>query len=432
MSKQFFLLALLSLAQFSHAEDVVQPATYQQAALSRETEAEEAIFEAEVEAKSERIYHIVRTRGANASSVAMLVQLSRDLPEDASAELFSRLAGEWHAAGEIDLASECRRTLLRKFPESPEAKPAFLKLIQTYSSGEVAHAHRLTAAIKTSSGEQPANRQMLTYAGLLATQQLKSNKAFESAALQWHRGTIQRLLGQEKAAIGLHTPLKRRPPGDVYRRRVDMEEWLAGDRQSSAPLPTIACSLSRAEREDGDAEKPHLDGILDEAIWQMPEKRSPANSSLASKSPAKSQAVSFAYDAEYLYVAMQVEREANVAYESDDRPRKRDADLTQFDRVRISLDMDRDYATNYELTIDQRGWTADACWGDETWNPEWFIAADSTGTHWLIEAAISWKSLTDSPPAVGDVWAVRCERLLPNQVPTMKPPAAEFSVLLFE
>lgn len=429
MSRHYFLLAFLSLAQFSSAEDVVQPATYQQAALSKEVVSEKASTE-KLRAKSERIYHIVRTRGANASSVAMLVQLSRDLPEDASAQLFSRLAGEWHEAGEIDLASECRRTLLRKFPDSPEAKLAFLRLIQTYSSGELAHAHRLTAAIKSSSDEQPANRQMLTYAGLLATQTIKANKALEGPTLQWHRGTIQRLLGQEKAAIGLHTPLKRRPPGDAYRQRVDLEEWLAGDRQSPAPLPTIACSLSRAEREDGAAEKPYLDGVLDETIWQTPEKRDPA-----SKSPApKPQAVrvQFAYDTEYLYLAIKAEKETSLTYELDDHPRQRDAELSQFDRVRILLDVDRDYATGYELTIDQRGWSADACWGDATWNPEWFIAADSSGRNWQIEAAVSWNSLVDSPPAAGDAWAVRCERLLPEQVVTAKTPAAGFSVILFE
>ena len=29
----------------------------------------------------------------------------------------------------------------------------------------------------------------------------------------------------------------------------------------------------------------------------------------------------------------------------------------------------------FELLIDSRGWTADRCWGDAAWNPEWFVAA---------------------------------------------------------
>lgn len=413
MILRFAVLSVLLLPLVSQAEDSVLQATYHQT----------PVIEDEIHAKSERVYHIVRTRGANAASMAMLVQLSRDLPEGVSVKLFSRLAREWHEAGEIDLASECRRTLMRKYPDSPESKTAFLKLIQTYSSGEVAHAHRLTAAMKSSAHEQPANRQMLTYAALFSTQQLKANKAtHQSPALDWHRGTIQRLLGNEKAAIGLQTALKRRPPGDVYRQRVDMEEWLVGDRQSPVPLTTLACGFA--------AEKPYLDGVLNEAIWENPANKSPATNNPA----AKPQAVGgrFAYDSEYLYLAIAVEREEEVAYEADERPRKRDAELSKFDRVRLLLDIDRDYASSYELTIDHRGWTADACWGDATWNPEWFVAADSSDTHWQIEAAVSWDSLVETPPTAGDAWAVRFERLLPEQPVTAKPQVAGFSVLLFE
>ncbi|MEQ8839190.1 MAG: hypothetical protein RID07_20460, partial [Lacipirellulaceae bacterium] len=369
----------------------IEQATYQQSALPEEV----------VHAKSERAYHMVRTRGANAASVALLLQLCRDLPDKNSAKLFERLAREWHTAGEIDLAGECRRTLLQKFPSSPEAKAAFLDLIQTYSSGEVAHAHRLTSAMKTSAEQGPANRQMLTYAGMFSTQQLKANKALQTPDLDWHRGTIQRLLGKEKAAIGLHTPLKRRPPGDSYRKRVDFEEWVTGDRESEAPIPTIACVYS--------AQRPHLDGVLDDPIWNGKVNESPT---------AKPQAVAlrFAYDSEYLYFTAKVERKASIAFVPDERPRSRDTDLSNFDRVRFLLDVDRDYATAYEMTIDHRGWTSDACWGDATWNPEWFVAAHSSETHWQVEVAVAWSSLVDSPPTASDAWAVRCERLLPEQV----------------
>ena len=57
-------------------------------------------------------------------------------------------------------------------------------------------------------------------------------------------------------------------------------------------------------------------------------------------------------------------------------PRQRDADLSAHDRVTLRLDVDRDYTTAFELVVDHRGWTHDACWNDATWNPKWFVAAN--------------------------------------------------------
>ena len=52
-----------------------------------------------------------------------------------------------------------------------------------------------------------------------------------------------------------------------------------------------------------------------------------------------------------------------------------DAAVDADDHIALRLDVDRDYASYYELLIDSRGWSADRCWGDSAWNPEWFIAA---------------------------------------------------------
>ena len=49
---------------------------------------------------------------------------------------------------------------------------------------------------------------------------------------------------------------------------------------------------------------------------------------------------------------------------------------------RFFLDLDRDYATYYHVTIDYRGWATDACWGDATWNPKWFVAARTADGAW--------------------------------------------------
>jgi len=40
--------------------------------------------------------------------------------------------------------------------------------------------------------------------------------------------------------------------------------------------------------------------------------------------------------------------------------------LEPFDRVSILLDLDRDYATYFQLQVDQRGAVRDDCWGDQS------------------------------------------------------------------
>ena len=60
----------------------------------------------------------------------------------------------------------------------------------------------------------------------------------------------------------------------------------------------------------------------------------------------------------------------------------------------IYLDVDRTYASYYHLTIDHRGWAADACCGDSSWNPKWFVAVARPPTaSWTAEAAISLAEL---------------------------------------
>ena len=124
-------------------------------------------------------------------------------------------------------------------------------------------------------------------------------------------------------------------------------------------------------------------------------------------------------------------------------PRTRDADLGAFDRVRLRLDVDRDYATAYELTVDRRGWPGDRCWEDAAWNPRWFIAAKQTpkrstqhdsadgAASWSIEAALPWSELTDAAPRRGAAWTLGVERLAPGAAGESATPS-EFSLLLFE
>lgn len=157
-------------------------------------------------------------------------------------------------------------------------------------------------------------------------------------------------------------------------------------------------------------ERPVLDGLLDDAVW-----RSAAPIALVSSLgddaswPAN---VWIASDDEHLYVAMRCRRTGPAA-PLPAGVRQRDADLAPHDRVELYLDTNRDYATYYRLAVDCRGWTAESCWDDPTWDPKWFVAAGGDDDTWTVEAAIPWRELTEKRPAVGETWAVGIQRISP-------------------
>jgi hypothetical protein len=124
--------------------------------------------------------------------------------------------------------------------------------------------------------------------------------------------------------------------------------------------------------------------------------------------------VRITHDHEFLYVAVHCLKIENVDYPANNTARQRDADLTRFDRVALKLDVDRDYSTAYELTVDSRGWTHDELNGNTTWNPTWYVAAANDDSSWTVEAAIPLTELVDKPPAARDVWAVAVRRTIPR------------------
>ena len=127
--------------------------------------------------------------------------------------------------------------------------------------------------------------------------------------------------------------------------------------------------------------------------------------------PAK---VLLAHDDKFLYVAVRCRQAPGASYETTTQPRPRDPDLSQHDRVDIFLDVDRTYASYYHLTIDHRGWAADACCGDSSWNPKWFVAAKTADGAWTAEAAISLAELGTTILPGKTVWAVGVQRTVPG------------------
>ena len=208
------------------------------------------------------------------------------------------------------------------------------------------------------------------------------------------------------------------------------EEWLA----QPAELPPSKKSPPVAPI----SEPPNLDGNLDEPFWTKADRlRLSDKSSVAPTHQAAK--YSSSRDNEFLYSAIRCPKQESIDYRTDDTPRPRDADLTQHDRVTLRLDTDRDYTTAFELSVDNRGWTHDACWGDPNWNPAWYVAAAGDDTTWTIEAAIPLTELVDKPPAARTVWAVSARRTIPrvgyqtwSGTPTSDDSPAQFGMLIFE
>jgi hypothetical protein len=206
------------------------------------------------------------------------------------------------------------------------------------------------------------------------------------------------------------------------------EEWL---RDSKGPPPKRVLSVVTA------AQKPKLDGRLDEPLWESAKPVSLTGVAIDGvELPA---AAVLTFDDEFLYVALSCRKAPQVDYSKSTEPRPHDSDLSQQDHVSLLLDVDRDYASWWQLSVDYRGRPAASCFGDTNWNPQWFIAAGGDENWWTIEAAIPLVELGPARPKVRDVWAVQIQRVVPRRgLQAFSQPAAVnirpegFGLLLFE
>jgi hypothetical protein len=119
-----------------------------------------------------------------------------------------------------------------------------------------------------------------------------------------------------------------------------------------------------------------------------------------------------ARDDEFLFLAVRCARPTSVEQIATLEPRRRDTNLDARDRIRFRIDVNRDYQTAWELTVDDRGWANDSCHGDKTWNPRWFIASRASSTEWTVEAVIPLAELQSSD--LGKAWAIQLERIIPQ------------------
>jgi hypothetical protein len=373
--------------------------------------------------------------------MANIADQTRDLEPARAAEVLFQLAERYWTRGRWDLAAECYEVIAERHKEHALAGASLAWLVQYYASGEAARRGAVNGAI--ASGEnQPAQaaavdggaRQaggtaeaggivegggVVRAGGAPASlvpyeraakaagyakqlEQVEPALAFEPR-VRFPVAVAERRQGNSGSAGRFFQALARNRPPDAWWACAKTELWLI-DRQDRPPKPLWNCRRAAA--------KPRLDGRLEEPLWQAAEV-------VELRSHQRDDAewggvAMLAYDDEFLYIGVSCTRAAGFRYDAADRPRSRDADLSNRDRVELVLDVDRDFATYYRLAIDHRGWTSESCWHDATWNPAWFVAAGGDDKAWTAEAAIPLVELVNESPAPAAAWAVGVQRVVPG------------------
>ena len=380
------------------------------------TSANMDVLEKSEAAEVAKIRRIIRSLGPRASAPAQLIQLTRDIDDTVAARAFLEVADEYFRQGEPNLAANVLSHLLEHYPQEEQVDQATLLLLRLYSSGEMAHSQYKAAdsakALRLplgwarqaeQSGESPQQRRrrsLLTYSTHLARRQTEKFPRLAKQPEFAFQCAVAARIGQHPAeAKSWLTIVKHKREFARWRKRAQVEAWLMEHSLSEPPLPVV--HFQQAES------SPHLDGVLDDSCW-----RNAQPAAVSTTDSAYHSELIVAGDSEYCYLAGRAEKLAGIDYAADSSPRTYDANLSKHDRLEILLDIDRDYATSYRLTVDHRGWTNDACWLDRTWNPKWYVAAGD-GPSWTFEAAIPWSELAESPPTSDDAWAIAVRRLSP-------------------
>jgi len=229
---------------------------------------------------------------------------------------------------------------------------------------------------------------------------------FQGPKTQFPLAALMRKRGLPNEADRIYRRFRQRGSDDPWALSGTTEVWFSYPRENP-PKAFQACGKT--------PQRPNLDGVLSDPCWADAAEIPLTNSGPQTESgrDAKPSFAMLSHDADYLYFAASFSRVPETPEDLPTEGRTHDADLSHFDRVTLLLDVDRDYATFYSLTFDQRGWTHDACWEDASWNPKYFVKAHGDKTSWRIEVAIPWSELGPRPPLRNDVWNVGIVRTIP-------------------
>jgi photosystem II stability/assembly factor-like uncharacterized protein len=379
------------------------------------------------------IERMTEPAGSGQALLGNVGDLTAGLEPAGASVLLHQLAGQLVAKGRWQLAADTYQSLVDRHPNHPLAQSAQVWLVQYYASGEAAWRNRRQSSARGGevspaaplAGVPAGGVGPVRLAGHVSTQLVRgldgADAGFARASelgkqlertqpelyarpeLRFPLAAAHRKLGYQSQAARYFLSVRRSRPEDAWLANAQGERWLM-ERTGVSPKPLcVALSVKS---------KPHLDGMLDDACWR-------GATAIELTSPQEDDAdwpawAKLAYDQKFLYLAVHCGKASTAAYPTTDQIRPRDPDLSQHDRVDLLLDLDRDYATYYRFTVDHRGFAAESCWGDTTWNPDWYVARGGDASHWTAEAAIPLAELTGESPEAGHIWAVGLQRTAPR------------------
>ncbi|MES1213804.1 MAG: YCF48-related protein [Singulisphaera sp.] len=385
--------------------------------------------------------HTERSDRGPAVLLGQIGDLTRGLDPATAGQTLFELAQTYRNDGHWDYAAATFQLLSEKYPNHPLTTPAFVWLVQYWSSGEAllralpASESRPRALVRgaNTAAQIPDAIPPASQGPLSSIRTANFNDPQPTAHSATQRAARALEFGKALARVDAHASsdfhvqfplaaaraqaadagtsadrffatIANSRPHDAWWACARGEQWLFEGANGAPPKPVATAQKVAA--------KPRLDGDLTDAIWQQA-----ARLDLAS--PLSDDAewpgtMMLAYDDEFLYVAIDCRCAPLAKYSDDNRTRQRDADLTANDRVELRLDVDRDWTTFYKLSVDYRGWTAEECWGDATWNPRWFVAAARSNENWTVEAAIPLAQLSAHAVEPKTIWALGLQRIVPG------------------
>jgi len=378
------------------------------------------------------------------------------MPDDQAPAAALALAASYARSGQWKMAREIYRLVTCRFPTYPGAIDAYRWLVRYDSSSEtrrIRESGQRVILAKSEFQRVPIELSQIPGSGLRqvgATQKggvrvkgktegIIATISEPSEIRQWNENCLKmgdqlaafgsafandpgiqfclqaarRNLGEFEQARQWYTQFRRDAAAGPWRDAAAAELWLL-NRTGPPPKPVAICWKTSA--------RPYLDGQFDDNCWKD---MKPINLKNAVNDTIKDYPTQawLAYDNEFLYLALRCRNPAGRQIEPV-KARPHDADLRPFDRVSLLLDLDRDYSTYFQLQVDQRGCVCDDCWGDQSWNPLWYVTVHSEPTSWQIEAAIPLTELTGDPVTVGKSWAFNIVRIIPGRgVQALSTPA---------
>ena len=161
-------------------------------------------------------------------------------------------------------------------------------------------------------------------------------------------------------------------------------------------------------------EAPSLDGKATEPFWQNATRvllRDPW-----STNTTHSTSIRIARDSQFLYVLS----EARIVGQSGPEiEKRREVPKAEVDQIKIRFDLDRDYASWFEIGWTIAGDKLDAVNDMQQWNPSWTIATFQDGQTWNAEIAIPLEQLVIPNELTAkdwgkEVWALQFFRVIPG------------------